>query len=216
MTRPTLVIVGAGGHARACLDVVEAEGRWTVAGFVDRPGSTTRDLLGYPILGTDDDLDALRGAHAAALIGVGQLTDPAPRRRLAQRLRAAGWTLPAVVSPRAHVSRHASIGPGTIVMHDAVVSAGARVGANGVVNTRALVEHDVTVGDDCHLATGVILNGGVCVGDGVFIGSGTIVRPGIAIHDGVVIAMGQCVTRDCAAGTWLPPRTVAAEGACAR
>ena len=217
MTRPTLVIVGAGGHARACLDVVEAEGRWTVAGFVDRPGSPVRDVLGLPVLGTDDDLDALHGVHAAALIGIGQLTDPAPRRRLAQRLRAAGWTLPTVVSPRAHVSRHASIGVGTIVMHDAVVNAGARVGDNGIVNTRALIEHDVVVGDDCHLATGVILNGGVRVGDGVFVGSGTIVRPGVVLHDGAVVAMGSCVTRDCAAGAWLPARAATgAEGACAR
>lgn len=217
MTRPTLVIVGAGGHARACLDVVEAEGRWAVAGFVERAGATTREVLGLPVLGTDDDLDALRREHGAALVALGQLTDPAPRRRLAARLRDGGWTLPTIVSPRAHVSRHARIGAGTIVMHDAIVNAGARVGANGILNTRVLVEHDVVVGDDCHLATGVILNGGVRVGDGVFVGSGTIVRPGVVLHDGAVVAMGQRVTRDCAAGAWLPPRAVAVpEGACAR
>lgn len=217
MSGGTLVIVGAGGHARACLDVLEAEGRWQVAGFVGRADEVGTTVLGLPVLGTDDDLDALRREHDAALVAIGQLTDPAPRRRLAARLRAGGWALPVVVSPRAHVSRHARVGAGTIVMHDAVVNAGARIGTGCIVNTRALVEHDVVVGDDCHLATGVILNGGVRVGDGVFVGSGTIVRPGVVLHDGAVVAMGQRVTRDCAAGAWLPPRAATTTGAaCAR
>lgn len=212
----SLVIVGAGGHARACLDVLEAEGRWRVAGFIGRDEEVGTTVLGLPVLGSDDDLAVLRASHDAALVAVGQLTDPTPRRRIAARLRATGWALPTVVSPRAHVSRHAHVGAGTIVMHDAVVNAGARIGANCIVNTRALVEHDAIVGDDCHLATGVILNGGVRVGDGVFVGSGTIVRPGVSVHDGAVLAMGQCVTRDCPAGAWLPPRTAVREGACAR
>jgi hypothetical protein len=37
MTRDPILLVGAGGHARACLDVIEQEGRFVVKGLVGLP-----------------------------------------------------------------------------------------------------------------------------------------------------------------------------------
>lgn len=196
MTRPRILLVGAGGHARACIDVIECEGRFTIGGCIDAAVSAGATVLGHAVLGDDASLAALRATYDVALVAIGHVGDCAPRRRLVAALEQQGYALPTIVSPRAHVSRHATVGRGTIVMHDAVIGPSARVGSHCIVNTRALIEHDATVGDDCHVATGAILNGGVRLGAGVFVGSGAVIRPGVQVHDGAFITMGARVLRD--------------------
>lgn len=205
--RPTpILLIGAGGHARACIDVIEQGGRYTVAGVVGLADEVGRSLLGYPIFAADDELPALRGDYAAALVTVGQIRTPRTRMALFARLMALGFDLPAVVSPNAYVSPHAEIGRGSIVMHGATVNAGAVVGENCILNSRSLIEHDATVGDHCHISTAAVLNGGVAVGEGSFVGSGAVTRELISIGAGCVIGMGRRVTADCADGVVLSGR----------
>lgn len=198
------MLVGAGGHARACIDVIEQEGRFAVAGLVGLPSEVGSQILGYPVLGTDADLPALLGVHAHVLITVGQIKTPEPRIRLYDLLEQNGGSLPVIVSPRAYVSPHASLGFGTIVMHGAVVNAGAVVGRNCIINSQSLVEHDVVIADHCHIATAAAINSGVHIGTGTFVGSNSSVRQCINIGEQCLIGMGQRVLADCEAGSRLP------------
>lgn len=198
-----LVLVGGGGHARACLDVVRACGDFRVAGILDRSELVGRDVLGVPIIGTDNDLPALVGKGMCFLIAVGQIMTPDPRMLLFARLLELGAKLPIIVAPTAHVSPDAEIGAGTIVMHMALVGPGARVGVNCILNSRALVEHDTVVGDHCHLATGVLVNGGCTVEQGTFVGSGSVLRQGVRVGERAVVGMGVAVWRDVASGEML-------------
>lgn len=198
-----LLLLGGGGHCRSCIDVIETTSQYQIAGIVQTQSDGTSPVLGYPVLGSDDDLPVLLQRYPNALITVGQIKTPAIRRRLYQRLQELGGTLPVVVSPQAHVSRHASVEAGTIVMHGALVNAGARIGANGIINSQSLIEHDVQIGAHCHISTGARVNGGVRIGSGCFIGSGAILREGITIGDGAIIGAGRTVLHDVAAGTTL-------------
>lgn len=201
-----LLLVGAGGHARACIDVIELEGKYSVQGLIGLPEEVGSRVLDVPVLGTDPELPALARRFGAALVTVGQIKSPELRMRLFAQLQELGCESPCIVSPLAHVSRHARLGAGTIVMHGAVVNAAATVGRNCIINTQALVEHDAQVGDHCHIATTAALNSGVQVGAGTFVGSGTTVRQMIRIGQRCVIGMGQRVVRDCLDGAWLPAR----------
>jgi len=207
-----LLLIGAGGHCRSCIDVIEQEGRFQIAGIVDKGGEAESsklkaqsqkntavaetEVLGYPIIGTDDDLPELRIKYSHALVTVGQIKSPDVRIRLYDRLLELGFELPAIISPMAHVSRHAKIGQGTIVMHHALVNAGAVVGENCTINTKALVEHDAVIEDHCHIATGAIVNGGVIVGNGTFVGSNAVSREGIRIGKRCVIGAGARALAD--------------------
>jgi sugar O-acyltransferase (sialic acid O-acetyltransferase NeuD family) len=202
----SILLVGAGGHARACIDVIEQEGRYTVAGLIGLPAEVGTQVLGYPVLGSDEDLGDLARHYTRALVTVGQIKTPELRMRLYEILERSGCELPAIVSPRGYVSRHAALGAGTIVMHGAIVNAGATVGRNCIINSHALVEHDAVIGDHCHVATAAAVNSGVRVGPGTFIGSNSSVRQVATIGAGSVVGMGQRVLVDCDDGTWLPPR----------
>jgi sugar O-acyltransferase (sialic acid O-acetyltransferase NeuD family) len=195
------LIVGAGGHAAACIDVIEMEGRYRVAGVVGLAGEVGGSVIGYEVVGTDLDIAKLRADCRSAVVAVGQISSADARVRLFDLLIASGFELATIVSPRAYVSRHARLGAGTIVMHGAIVNARAHVGRNCIVNTLALVEHDSTVADHCHVATHAVLNSGVRLGARSFIGSGATVRQGIAIGERCVIGMGHRVLADCPDGT---------------
>jgi sugar O-acyltransferase (sialic acid O-acetyltransferase NeuD family) len=205
VTRERILLVGAGGHAKVCIDVIEQEGRFSIGGLVGLPNEVGLRVLNYPVLGTDADLPALLGDFAHVLITLGQIKTPEPRMRCFDLLQRRSCNLPVVVSPHAFVSPHARFGPGTIVMHGAVVNAAAVVGHNCIVNSRSLIEHDVVIADHCHIATAAVINGGVSIGVGTFIGSNSVVRQGISIGARCIVGMGQRVLVDCADGARLPP-----------
>lgn len=191
-----LILIGGGGHCRSCIDVIETHGGFAIAGVVDVPERVGQTVLGYPVVGSDDMLGALEAQGRSFLITLGQIRTAARRLELFARLKSIGARLATVVSPLAYVSRHATIGEGTIVMHQAVVNAGAAVGVNCIINTRALVEHDASVGDHCHVSTGAILNGGARLGSRSFLGSHATVHQSLAIGEDCVVAASALVRRD--------------------
>ena len=196
MKPPPILLIGAGGHATACIGVVEAEGRFRIAGLVGREEEERgSNRLGYPVLGTDADLETLLKKIPRVLIDIGQIRSPKPRMRAYARAARAGAVFPVVQSPGSAVSRHASLGPGTIVMPGAIVQAGARIGINCILNSQSLIEHGTRVGDHSHISTGAILNGDCQVGCGCFVGSGAVLQEGLQLKAGTVVPMGAVIRR---------------------
>lgn len=201
--RPRCVILGAGGHARVLIDAIQASGVATLVGLLDRdPALRTTQLLGIPILGSDDLVPGLaaKGVDRFA-VGVGSVGDSGPRERLFALGRRAGLQPLTIIHPRAIVSPHAEIGAGAQILAAAVINASARLGENVIVNTAAVVEHDCVVQDHAHVATGARLASTVQVGRGALIGAGATVRQCITIGDRAVVAAGAVVVDDVPAGT---------------
>ena len=169
-----IILIGGGGHCKSCIDVIEQEGKYHIAGIIDLPEKAGDKILDYKISGSDEDLEMLSKKYRNFLVTLGFVKSPELRIRLYKRLKELGVNLPVIISPRAYVSKHALISEGTIVMHGSIVNASAHIGANCIINSRALVEHDAFVCDHCHIATAAVVNGGVVVGAGSFIGSGAI------------------------------------------
>ena len=196
MVKSSLILIGAGGHANSCIDVIEQQGHYQIGGLVGLPEQLHSLHLGYTVIGNDGDLMELARKYQYALIAIGQIQTADHRIRLYQKIIQLGFKLPTIISPTAYVSRHAMIGEGTIVMSGAIVNAGAKVGNNCIINSQALVEHDVTINNHCHISTGVMLNGGVKIEEGCFIGSGSVIREGVSLGRNCVVGMGLSVRRD--------------------
>lgn len=196
MTTPQLILLGAGGHARACIDVIEQQGHFKVVGLVGLPDQVGDEIFGYPVFSSDEKLSEIALSFRFALIAVGQIKSSVSRIRLFEDGVKLGFEFPRIVSPHAHVSPHAVIGAGTIVMHGAIVNAGATIGENCIINSRALIEHDSIIEDHCHISTGSVINGSVAIGRGSFIGSGSIIKEGIKIGRDCIVGMGCFVRHD--------------------
>ena len=195
MSKPEIILVGAGGHARACIDVIELEGHYRIVGLVALPHEFDESYRGYDFIATDEDIPDLALDYNYAVVTVGQIKFPDIRVRLYEQLKEAGLILPVIVSPRAYVSRDATIGEGTFVMHDALINAGARIGVNCIINTKALVEHDAVVGGHCHVSTGAIVNGGAVISEKTFIGSNAMISNSIEVGDNQIVSGGETILR---------------------
>ena len=198
----SLVLVGGGGHCRSCIEVIEACGQFHISGIVQQKPEPNKTLLGYPIVGTDGNLEKILTKGMLALVTVGQIKSPDVRMSIFSMLRSLGGELPVIVAPTAYCSRHATIGDGTIIMHGALVNACAHIGENCIINSQALVEHDAHIGSHCHISTGSRVNGGVSIGTGSFIGSGAIVREEVTIGEYSIVGAGQVIMRD------IPPHSL--------
>lgn len=191
-----LILIGGGGHCRACIDVIEAEGKFKVAGIVDVKEKVGEKVFGYKIIGSDDDLKVLVKKYKYFLITIGQVKNFDKRLVVYTRLKKCGVNFPIIISSVARVSKYAQIGAGTIVMHQAVVNAGARLGENCIINTGAIVEHDAWIGDHSHISTGSVVNGCSKVGNKVFLGSKSVIRENLSIVDETIVGAGSVVIRE--------------------
>ena len=50
MSKPGLILVGAGGHAHACIDVIEQQGRYQIAGLIGMPDEMDALHIGYSVI----------------------------------------------------------------------------------------------------------------------------------------------------------------------
>mgnify|MGYP003951777245 CR=1 FL=1 len=195
MKKPNIVIIGAGGHTKSCIDVIVTEDKFNIIGLVGLADEIGNDIYGFKVIGTDNDLSEIYQNASLAVIGLGHfpLTD---RSDLYKSISKIGFTFPNIFSNDSYVSPFASIGTANIFMRGTIVNAGAIIGSNCIINSRSLIEHDVQVGDNCHISTGAIINGNVCIKDNTFVGSGAIIKNGITVGENSVIGMGLSVRHD--------------------
>lgn len=176
-----ILLIGGGGHCQSCIDVIESEMIYQIHGIIDLPENKGKSILGYDIIGSDEEIPTFAQYFDSFLITIGQLYSNKRRVELFSLLKQLKKTLPTVISPHAYVSKHAEIMEGSIIMHHAIVNVNASIGNNCIINSKALIEHDVVIGDHCHISTGAIINGGVKVGSNTFIGSGSVSKHYISI-----------------------------------
>lgn len=190
-----LVIVGAGGHGRETLDIVEACNERT----------PTYEFVGFCATSVDDELlarrdashlggiDVLRESGTAYVIGIGTSE---VRRDIDAELRAASCEAVVLVHPAASTGSDLRIAPGVILAAGARLTTNIDLGRHTHLNVNAVVSHDCVVGDYVTLSPAVTVNGNVTLGDGVFLGTGAIVLPGRTIGAWARIGAGAVVTED--------------------
>jgi sugar O-acyltransferase (sialic acid O-acetyltransferase NeuD family) len=193
MQKP-LILVGGGGHCKSVIDVAESAG-YTILGILDRPEEVSKRVLGYEVIGTDDDM-AIYADKAEFIVTVGQIKSPNLRIKLHQMLAEAHCHLATIIASTAHVSKYAQIGEGTVIMHQAFVNADARIGKGCIINTSSIIEHEAIVGDYCHVSTGATINGGTSIGKYTFVGSQTVINQCVAVGESAIIGAGAAVVDD--------------------
>ena len=174
-----IILIGAGGHCVSCVDVIELQRKFKIVGLIDN--RKEKFLLDYKIIGGDKELKKVSKKIDYALITVGHIKNSTIRENLFKKALNCGFKFPTIVSPLSHVSKRATIGEGTIVMHGSVVNAGAKIGKNCIINNKALIEHDVVIEDNCHLSTGSTVNGGAIIKKNSFIGNCSVNKQNIKI-----------------------------------
>jgi sugar O-acyltransferase (sialic acid O-acetyltransferase NeuD family) len=195
---PTAIIIyGAGGHGKACLDLLRSLGTYHVVGFLDDGFLAGDEIMGVPVLGGGEMLSDLYAEGVRlAVNAVGGIGNVAIRIKVFNKLTEAGFACPAIVHPTAFVEASATLFPGVQVFPHAYVGSEASVRFGSIINTGAIVSHDCELGAVVNISPGAILAGEVRVGDHTLIGMGATVNLQAQIGLGVRIGNGATVKSD--------------------
>lgn len=196
MSGRSLVLLGFGGHGSVVADLVTSTGR-ALRGYAAPEGAASDDRgIDLPYLGGDDVVETYDPEDVELVNGIGAVGDTGARRGLFDRFAARGFRFPALVHPRAIVSRHASVADGAQIMAGCIVQMGASIGRNVIINTGASIDHDCRILDHAHVAPGAVLSGNVTVGTGAFVGAGATVIQGVTIGERAIVGAGSVVIAD--------------------
>lgn len=188
-----LILVGGGGHCKSVIEAAESAG-YQILGVLDMPEEVGKQILSTKVIGTDDDIPTYVD-KTVFVITVGFIKNPAVRIKLYNRIKEAGGKLATVIASTAHVSKYATLGEGTVVLHHAFVNAAAKVGNNVILNNFVNIEHDAVIGDQCHISTGAMVNGECKVGERCFIGSQSVLANCITVGDDIIVGAGSFVRK---------------------
>jgi UDP-perosamine 4-acetyltransferase len=194
-----VIVVGAGGHAKVVIELINAIAKYRLIGLVAKGSSG--ETGGIPVIGTDDDLPRLRQSgveHAFVALG-----DNRRRLTIGRHLQRLGFKIINAISPTAIISPSVQLGAGIAIMSAAVINAECRIEDFAIINTGVIVDHDGQIGEASHIAPGCALAGTIKVGRLAFLGTGTSVIPGISIGEEAVVGAGACLISD------VPSRMVA-------
>jgi len=193
-----IIVIGNGGHAKSCIEVIEEQNQYTISGIISENTSLKNNFLflNYKIIGTDNDLNRLAERYQYAFIGIGQINSPDVRSQFFKKLTDLGFILPKIISSSAMVSKRSKVDQGTIIMKQALINTDVYIGKNCIINNKALIEHDANIGDNCHIATGAVINGSVTIENNCFIGSNATIMQGIKIGRGSIVSAGSFVNKD--------------------
>lgn len=191
-----VIVIGAGGHAKVCIELLRAMGE-KVAFCVGASDSPER-CLDVPVLKGDENLARLRSKGYYRLfvaIGSNGLRD-----RLSAAATELGYQLVNAISLHAVISPTAKLGAGVAVMAGVVINAEAVIEDLAIINTGATIDHDCRIGKAVHIAPQCALAGKVTVGNYTLLGVGCKVIGGIEIGEGVTVGAGGVVISGIASG----------------
>ena len=184
-----IYLIGAGGHAKVIIALLEEQGRKCLGIFDDTQKLWGTKLWDIPITGPIVSLPDKQNISAVIAIGNNEV-----RRNISKNFVNVRWDK--LVHPYAWVHKSVTIKEGTVIFAGVVIQPDTVLGAHTIINTSASIDHDCRIGNFCHIAPGCHLAGGVQMGDCSFLGVNSTVIPCININSDIVVGANGVVIND--------------------
>ncbi|MBH5317301.1 acetyltransferase [Paenibacillus sp. GSMTC-2017] len=198
----SIVVFGAGGHAKTVIDVIEKQGLYRIIGLLDSNRSAHDVVYDYNILGDESWLSLHSDAIDGAIVAIG---DNWTRSCIVSKLKAFVPTLSFItaIHPSAELARGSRVGVGSVVMAGAVINSDATVDEHCILYPHTSIDHDSRVGSFVSFAPQSVTGGNVSINDYTAIAIGATIAHGITIGEHSVIGAGATVL------TNIPSHTIA-------
>jgi sugar O-acyltransferase (sialic acid O-acetyltransferase NeuD family) len=185
-----MLILGAGGHAKEVLSVIEQSYSIGSIAFFDNTIGTCEKLFDFPIFYKNEQLKDFN----TFFLGIGGIR---VRKILSQLGLNHGLEWVGCRSINVQIGKYEVYIDKTVdLMGGVIISNSVSIGMGTLLNRNVNVHHDVTIGSFCEIAPGVQLLGKVKVGNEVFIGAGAILLPNVRVGNNAIIGAGAVVTED--------------------
>ncbi len=194
-----IIIAGISGHSKVIIDIVEKQQKYELVGLTDKTAPRGTDVLGYPVLGTDEDLSEIvrQFGVVGGIVGVG---DNWLRSRIAEKIKEIRpeFRFVTAIHPSAQIAKGTTLGEGTVVMAGVTVNSCCTIGRFCILNTQASLDHDSEMNDFSSIAPGVTAGGNVRIGAFSAVGIGATLIHGVEIGEHAVIGANAGVLKNIA------------------
>lgn len=182
-----LIIVGAGGHGRCCLDI--AREKYDDIAFLDDNliGQSINDCQ---VIGGMDDMEKFFPKYDNIFIAIG---NNQMRMNLIEKAMKIGFNVVNLVSEKSCVSRYSKIGKGCVLFPGAIVEANAKIGNGTVLCANTVINHDAVVEDGCLIYSNNVIRPNASIGKLTRIGSNCTVKFGVKVEKMSDIEDGKVV-----------------------
>ena len=200
-----VVVIGASGFGRECLDVLDAMvaagSPVEVVGVLDDgPSEINLQRLsdrGVDYLGVMSDWLVCGEAGVRYVLGIG---NPPIRRRIAGLLDEAGFHPFTTTHPSATFGANTTLAEGVVVCAGACVSNNVRLGRHVHVNPNATIGHDAVLHDFVSINPAVTVSGEVIIGEETLVGTGATILQNLSIGARTVVGASALVTKNVPVG----------------
>lgn len=193
MAAVPLLIVGAGAHGRAVLELARAL-EIDVAGFLDDVHPVGDVVDGQAVLGDTGLLqDKSFIGKFQAIVAIGNII---ARRRFSNQVRGHGLRPATLIDPGVRIPKTAKIGSGTVIMTECIVYPGVSIGDDVLIDPAVTFGADNRIADGVYICPGVHLGATVTLKEECFVGMGAVVIPELTIGRQAVVGAGSVVFKD--------------------
>jgi len=187
-----VVIWGATGQALVVEDILRLRDECEIVGYLDNLNPHRKgDDCGATVLGGEEALDGLLQSGVTHMI-LAFANGPA-KLKLAQAIKARGFTLINAIHPSACIARTAAIGAGTVIRAQVAVGPQTRIGENCLLGYGATISHDCTIGDGVHIGSGANIAGGTRIGRNAWVAMGVNVIDRRIVGKNTTVGAGSLV-----------------------
>jgi sugar O-acyltransferase (sialic acid O-acetyltransferase NeuD family) len=196
----SIVIIGASGHAKVVIDIVEKEGKYKIAGILDLFQDVGKKILGYEVLGKVEDIPRFTSENRfiGGIVAVG---DNFVRAKEVAKIKKVypGFVFANAIHPQATVARDVLLGKGSVVVAGSIINPCCSIGENCILNSNSSIDHNSTMEDFSSLAPMATIGGNVKVCKFTAIGIGATVIHKLHIGEHVVVGAGSTVLKNISA-----------------
>lgn len=192
-----IILIGGGSHCKSVIDSLNFMNEWNIIGILDIEEKVGNSVNGIKIIGTDNDLKFYKDQGIEyAFITIGGVGDNTIRRKLFNKVKDVGFSLPILIDPTAIISSNVNIEEGTFIGKGVIVNTDTRIGKNCIINTGVIIEHDGNIHSHIHIAPGTTLSGSVTIDEGSHIGTNSTIIQDVKIGKNTLIGAGSVVVKD--------------------
>lgn len=184
-----LLIVGAGGHGRCCLDIARDMNKYDRITFLD-DGHVGEVINDCQVIGSIDEMASYYIEYEHIFIAVG---NNKLRKKLVEKAMSIGYTVDTLMSPHSYISSYAVIEEGSVIFSHAVIEANAFIGKGCIITSNTTVNHDAHIDDYCLIYSNSVIRPDTHIGEMTRIGSQCLISFGTSILPHSDIKKGEGV-----------------------
>ncbi len=192
-----IIIIGAGGHSKVIVDIIQNEQKYEIVGFIDNNLPIGHKVLDYQVLGKEEEINNLikKQEIFGGVIAIG---DNFIRSNAEKKIKhyCSEFKFINCIHPKSNIAFNVVMGEGNVVMAGATINTSTKIGDHCIFNTNCSIDHDNSIANFSSIAPNGVTGGNVKVGEFSAIGIGATIKHNVSIGYNCIIGASSLVNKD--------------------